>query len=523
MDNLRLLLIEDNEGDAFLIEEYLADIGQNYNISSYRTLKEGITALQENSCDLILLDLSLPDAIGTSGFDELNSLFSEIPIIILTGNTNVQLAETLVSSGAQDYLLKDEINGSILDKAIRYARARNSAERELAATRERLNQYQKMQAIGQLAGGLAHDFNNMMTAIIGYCSYLLEVFGEENEYRYDISEIKSLSMRAADLTKELLTFSRSRVLNPKVENVNLIIRNMENILRRYIREDINFELLLSDGDIRVKIDVSQFEQVLVNLIVNAKDAMPNGGLLSIISSVISGHQISSIATNQGSLATNYLCLAVSDTGIGMDRETVDRIFEPFFTTKSIGQGTGLGLATVYGTIHQSDGFIDVQSEVGKGTTFNIYIPCFVEEIKGENTEYKSKENTIPSKINQLTYSVLIVDDQYSVGTIIAKYLEKKGYKAIQASSSQEVLEYLVENKNNIDLLLTDIVMPEINGIDLANIVRKQNSNIKILLMSAYSNDPAIRGKIDSHGYEFIEKPFDYDDLQLRISSILQGE
>jgi two-component system, cell cycle sensor histidine kinase and response regulator CckA len=388
--------------------------------------------------------------------------------------------------------------------------ARDVTERK--KLEEQLRQSQKMEAIGQLAGGVAHDFNNLLTVIGGYSSMLLAKLTPDSPYRASIEEIKKAGDRAGSLTRQLLAFSRKQILQPKVLDLNTVVSDLEKMLRRLIGEDIDL-LTVTDPNLgTVKADPGQIEQVLLNLAVNARDAMPEGGKLTVETSnaVLS----KDYARLHGIPAGPYIMLAVSDTGCGMDQATQKRIFEPFFTTKKAGKGTGLGLATLFGIVNQSGGNVWVYSELGHGTTFKIYLPR-VEDLadSGELPRVKSTP--------QGTETVLLVEDEEQVRAILSQILENQGYKVLSASHGEEALA-ISQQTGDIQLLITDVVMPQMSGRELAGRVVAERPSIRVLFMSGYTDDAIVRHGLLNDRLNFLQKPFDSATVARKVREVLDS-
>ena len=378
---------------------------------------------------------------------------------------------------------------------------------------EQLRMSQKMEAVGQLAGGVAHDFNNLLTAIMGYSDLTLRRLGEGDPLRGNIEEIKKAGERAATLTRQLLAFSRRQVLKPKVFNLNLVITDMEKMLNRLIREDIDIRLKLAPDVGQIKADPGQLEQVVVNLVVNARDAMPGGGRLTIqTSNVYLSEEYASehIAVTPGP----HVMLVVSDTGVGMDEKTRGRIFEPFFTTKEAGKGTGLGLSTVYGIVKQSGGNVWVYSEVGLGTAFKIYLPRV--DAAAEQIQKRGRGE----ETRQGTGTILLVEDDESVRSIALQTLEMYGYRILEARNGEEALVIASRREEKLDLLLTDVVMPGMSGRQLVQRLQALRPDINVLYMSGYTEDAIRYHGVLGEGTAFIEKPFTPDKLGHKVREVL---
>jgi two-component system, cell cycle sensor histidine kinase and response regulator CckA len=383
---------------------------------------------------------------------------------------------------------------------------------------EQFRQAQKMEAVGRLAGGIAHDFNNLLMVIQGYADLLTDRLPEGEGLRRNAEQIQMAAQRASGLTRQLLAFSRKQMLAPRVLNIQNIVADMEKILQRLIGEDIEL-LTSSDPDLwLVKADRSQIEQVIMNLAVNARDAMPEGGRLTIEACNVEldesfGHAPAMLAPGR------YVLLAVTDSGTGMDAETQAHIFEPFFTTKEKGKGTGLGLATVYGIVKQSGGYIWVYSEPGHGTTFKIYLP----RIEEENVSQALDTRSDPRSLQRGSETVLLVEDEKGVRELAREYLEMIGYTVIEAEDGHTALELASMHAGPIDLLMTDVVMPGISGRELAERVSQIRRGIKILYMSGYTDQAVVHHGILQNDAVLLQKPFTLATLSARLREILAPE
>jgi two-component system cell cycle sensor histidine kinase/response regulator CckA len=386
----------------------------------------------------------------------------------------------------------------------------NTEQKKIEA---QLIQANKMEGIGRLAGGIAHDFNNLLGAIIGYGDLILEGIADEDPMRSDINSILKAGKKAAALTKQLLAFSRRQVLQPKIVNLNSLILDLERMLKRLLPENIRLFTILDEKLWQVKIDPVQIEQVLINLALNARDAMREGGKLSIESTNIT---VTEITKDRflGLKSGQYVMLRVTDTGHGMDMELKEKIFEPFFTTKAPGKGTGLGLSTAYGIIKQSNGFIFVESEPGTGTTFTVYLPRVEEEVIPEE-EAVEWQPTVRG-----TESILLVEDEDIFREMVYKVLGKYGYKVLEASNAGEALLICEQYKEPIQLLITDIVMPHLSGIKLSERLLELRPDIKILFISGYFDNEYISRDGFKKGTYFLQKPFSIGTLEKKIREIL---
>jgi len=377
---------------------------------------------------------------------------------------------------------------------------------------QQLVQSQKMEAVGRLAGGIAHDFNNLLTVITTYCDLLLEDLAREDPKRDDVEQVRKAADGAAALTRQLLAFSRQQVLEPKVLNMSAVVSGVEKMLRRVIGEDVDLATALDPDVGSVKADVGQLEQVLMNLAVNARDAMPTGGKLTI--EITNAEHDPDYAREQEAEAVRrFVMLAVSDTGIGMDEATKARIFEPFFTTKEPGKGTGLGLATVYGIVKQSGGFIWVYSELGRGTTFKIYLPRVDAAAEGVAA-------TTRSDLPRGTETVLLVEDAAAVRAVTRHVLERQGYAVLEASHGAAALELAANHAGPIHLLLTDVIMPGLSGRQVADRLTALRPDTQVLYASGYTDDAVVRHGVLESGIAYLQKPFTTESLARKVREVL---
>jgi two-component system cell cycle sensor histidine kinase/response regulator CckA len=381
---------------------------------------------------------------------------------------------------------------------------------------EQFHQSQKMEAVGRLAGGVAHDFNNLLTAILGYSQLLEETVEEDDvETRAGLEEIRKAGERAAGLTRQLLTFSRKQVLQLRVLNVNIVVEEIVAMLRRLVGEDIALTLALEPAAIRVKADAGQIEQILMNLVVNARDAMPSGGSLRIETKCVELNARDLRHTGSLLPAGRYAVIAVSDTGTGIDPETKTHLFEPFFTTKPVGEGTGLGLATVYGIVKQSGGEVTVQSELGHGATFTVLLPQVIDEIE-------SRSHDRHPDIQGAGEIVLLVEDEQAVRQLARLLLEASGYGVLEADGASAAMKVLADEHQRVDLVLTDVIMLGASGPDLFLRIAAMRPGIKVCYMSGYTNAAIERLGVLRPGVAFLEKPFTSAGLRRKIREALDA-
>jgi two-component system cell cycle sensor histidine kinase/response regulator CckA len=393
-----------------------------------------------------------------------------------------------------------------------------SDQTERKSLESQYRQAQKMEAVGQLAGGVAHDFNNLLTVIISYSQMLLTDIGESSPSRADVQEIKRAAERAALLTKQLLAFSRQQVLRPQVLDLNLVIGDLEQMLRRLLREDITIVLSLEPALGSVAADPGQVEQIIMNLAVNARDAMPNGGRLAIETANVVFESPYLLRASESPLeAGAYVMIAVSDNGSGMSPEVQARVFEPFFTTKRLHEGTGLGLSTVYGIVKQSGGHLAMYSEPEHGTIFKIYLPRV-----GSVADAQTRDESAALPATGGGETILMVEDDDALRTVACRALVQCGYTVLEASNGQAALRMCASHNGNVDLVVTDMVMPEMSGAELAECIAMNLPEVKVLLMSGYTRDEAARRGIASERYSFLEKPFTPAKLAARVRELLDG-
>ncbi len=408
---------------------------------------------------------------------------------------------------------------AIAERALRELYEKNAALLREMEERQRLEaeyrQSQKMEAMGVLAGGVAHDFNHLLTVIGGYSEVLQARLPPHSPLQDHVAQIAQASERAALLTRQLLAFSRKQVLAPKVVNLNAVVKDISKMLRRLIGEDIELRLLLDFTLGQLRADPGQLGQVLLNLAINARDAMPRGGVLTVRTAAVAPHEHARsvlVAAPPG----RYLMLEVADTGCGMDEPTRARIFEPFFTTKEAGKGTGLGLSTVYGIVTQSEGFIEVISELGKGAAFRVYFPVVSEAAPAQ----RPGDELAPLSGDE---TVLLVEDEAAVRTLARSALEAQGYRLLEAKNGDEALRLAEQHPGEIHLLVTDLVMPAMSGRQLAERLAESRRATRVLYVSGYAGDVLLRyGGSPGEAALLLQKPFTPRDLLLRVREALDS-
>jgi two-component system, cell cycle sensor histidine kinase and response regulator CckA len=384
------------------------------------------------------------------------------------------------------------------------------------ALEAQLRQASKMDAIGQLAAGVAHDFNNLLSVIMGYSEMLVADLPEADPVRADLSEITAAGLRAVELTRQLLAFSRQQVLQPQLVDLGEIVNGMEKMLGRLIGADVELCTTAAPGLARILVDPGQMEQIVMNLSVNSRDAMPGGGKLSIETAEID-LDATFAAEHVGVSPGPHILLTVSDTGAGMDKATLARVFEPFFTTKEVGKGTGLGLATVFGIVRQSGGTIWVDSEPGKGTKFELYFPAADRSLVARPAVLSADPNKLHG-----SETILLVEDEESVRTLARAILRKHGYDVLEAQNGGDALLLCEQHAAAIHLLLTDVVMPRMNGPQLAERLRSLRPEMRVLFMSGYTDDAVVRGRIRDAAVDFLQKPITPQTLARKVRGVLDA-
>lgn len=513
---LRLLQLEDNQIDAELILATLNEGGIPCEARRVDRRDTFVAALKEGLFDLILADYSLPGFDGITALSLAQQLRPDLPFIFVSGTLGEELAIDAMHRGATDYILKQRIGRLVpsLQRAIRELQERQErarVEEALRQSEKQLRQAQKMEAVGRLAGGLAHDFNNLLTVIMGHAQVLLTDMAPEHPFRSKIEEMQKAGDRAATLIRQLLTFSRKQPSTPKVLSANPLITNFETMMRRLIGEDLELTLKLAPQDLRIKADPAQLEQVLMNLVVNARDAMPKGGKLTIETSLIELTRTPMYHVPPPALGT-FVRLSVSDTGSGMPPDVLAHIFEPFFTTKEEGKGTGLGLSTVFGIVTQNGGGIDVSSRIGKGSRFDVYFPS------ARSNDEQSPSDEIPRSSTRGHETILLAEDDTSVRDLVRDELKKLGYRVLESKNGLEACLVATQQVGNFQLLLTDVVMPGMSGTELAQHLRIIKPDLRILFMSGYADDVGIGAADQLSAY--LQKPFTPEVLGQRIRQLL---
>ncbi len=523
--SLQVLVIDDDIVDREAVRRYLSrgtNRSDNIQIQEAGTGREALYLLEQTKFDCVFLDYQLPDMDGITllkKFYNPDTDLTAAPVVMLTGHGSESVMVDAIRWGAQDYLIKDNISPDTLKIAMKKAREFYEVKMGRRHAEEQLQQARKMEAVGQLTSGISHDFNNLLTVILGNTRLLGKMLQAGNDsvqpedLASKIQAIDTAARRGAELVGRLMIFTRQRPLAMETANINTCISETFELIKRALGESIDVKMLLTGESWPVQVDISQFENALINIALNARDAMPGGGKLSIETTNIMLDE-SYAFKNPDMAAGPYVMIAISDTGCGMDPDVAKRIFEPFFTTKKAGEGTGLGLSMVYGFIRQSGGYIHVYSEPGHGTVFRIYLPKSCPDEKAKSAEKQGAE------VLTGTETILIAEDDEKIRGVAAEMLARLGYKTLIAQNARVALEILRREHANINLLFTDITMPGgITGIELASQVREFYPGVRVLYTSGYTENAAPEHHA-SLKHVLISKPYRKEMLAQKIREVL---
>ena len=510
---LRVLFVEDSPDDVELIARELTRHGFLCMPGAVETRADFIAALKSGHWDLVLSDHSMKGFGSTEALRILRDLDSDIPFIIVSGTIGEDSAVDAMRAGAHDYVLKQNLRrlGPAVERELREAanrRLQRSTQAALQASEQRLRHAQKMESVGRLAAGIAHDFNNLLTVILGFTEFLIERLPPDEGLHGDATEIRAAAQRATGLTRQLLAFSRQQVLERRVVDLVAAVSGLQPMIARLIGEDIHCEFDLADPPQWVLIDPGQFEQVLMNLIVNARDAMPGGGRLRI---GVGREEVDPFRAEDLEMPPgSYVAVSVTDTGEGIDKNALEYIFEPFYTTKAPGEGTGLGLSTVFGIVRQSGGVIAVDSKPRRGTTFRVYFPPSAEGA----AEPIRQPAAVPTGATPST--ILLAEDEQGVRTFLEMALTRAGHKVIASRTGPDAVLAGQNASEPIDLLIADVVMPGLSGPEVAEQLRRLHPQMRALFLSGYASHTALPERITAEPAAFLQKPFTVETLMLKV-------
>lgn len=507
---LRLLVVEDSEDDAALLLRELQRGGYDVTCERVDTAVAMLSAIFSQKWDLVISDHSMPHFSGIDALRLLRSNGSRVPFIFVSGTIGEETAVSALKDGAQDYLMKTNLKRLVpaVQRELREAEQRQQREQ----LERQVQQLHKFETIGRLAGGIAHDFNNVIGAILGWAELCTQDTQPGTHLHERIHKIMEQADRAAGLTSQLLSFARRQFLQPKRIDLNMHVLQSTSLLRRVIGEHITITVQTA-RDLHVTLaDPSQIDQVLMNLCLNARDAMPKGGQL-----VIETRNIE-ITEDYCRLAPyaqpgDYVLLSVSDTGVGMDADTMEQVFEPFFTTKEMGKGTGLGLATVYGIVKQHGGFLNVKSEPGKGSTFQIYLPASSglaepREAKGDEEPRKGTE------------TILLAEDHDGLRQSAQEMLEALGYCVLLAANGLDAVQLFKADSDRVDLVVLDVVMPGLSGPDTYSQMAVIRPDLRVVFTTGYTSESAYLTSLIEKGAAFLQKPYGQRSIGLKIRDVL---
>ncbi|HEY3913987.1 MAG TPA: response regulator [Verrucomicrobiae bacterium] len=511
---VRILHLEDNPDDTELVREKLTEEGIAYTLERVANLTDFVLAQESRQFDLVLSDFVLPEFDGLSALKIVRERSPDLPFIIVSGTMGEEAVIEALKSGATDYVLKDRLSrlGPTVRRAIQDA-AKDDERRRLE---EQFIEAQKMEVIGHLAGGVAHDFNNIIGVIMGYSDLISQTLQPGDNNREHVETIRHAAERAGGLTRQLLVFSRRQAVQPTVLDLNQVLGDLDKMLHRLIDEKIAMTMALEKEIWHVKADSGYVGQVLMNLVVNARDAMPDGGELRIET------RNATLEGRNGCVhadvpAGEYVALSVTDTGTGMTDEVKARLFEAFFTTKPKGKGTGLGLATCQTIVKQCNGFIGLQSEVGKGTTFNVLFPRV--DLPLETVTRPAPNEPLPRG----TETLLLVEDEPAVRHLACTVLEAQGYHVLRASNGKEGIRVARELKGQaIALVITDVVMPQMSGKVMVEWLKSSYAHLKVLFTSGYTEEAILADSVTKPGIAFLPKPYSPSVLLRHVRDLLDG-
>ncbi|WP_054031695.1 hybrid sensor histidine kinase/response regulator [Desulfatitalea tepidiphila] len=524
---LILLSIEDFTKRK-LLEEQLKESEERFR-RMFETSRDGLMLINKVNGAVKHINHAITDLLGIEPYEIIEKSFLDTGILgkevnfqgvlehlevdgFFTRETTLLNRRSKAEFHAEIFLVN---RASLIQCNVRDITERRRIEDERQRLHDQLLQAQRLESVGRLAGGIAHDFNNILSVIVGYSQLMLENLAADHPHHEALEEVLKAAFRASALTRQMLAFGRKQVLEINKEDLNGIIKGFKKLIRRVIGEDLELQLSLTPQKLLVEVDVTQIEQVLMNLAVNARDAMPNGGVLKFETAVV--ELDSSYAKGRpGVTPGTYAMFAITDTGMGMDKETLAQIFDPFFTTKGKDKGTGLGLATCYGIVKQHGGNIWVYSEPGHGTTFKIYLPIATGSPKPSRRKSSLEESPGGGE------TVMVIEDDESVRTLTCAILTRCGYRVIESKSAMEAIAQSNQTEGLIDLVLTDVIMPDMKGPEAFHRIRERHPKAKVLYMSGYTDEVIVHKGILNQEVQFIQKPFSLQSLSNKVKEALRN-
>lgn len=516
---LNILIIEDSDSDAQLIIRLLKRSGFRFVYEQIQTSEEMAAAItRESDWDIILSDYNMPQFDALAALKLLHESGKDIPFIVISGAIGEDTAVSIMKGGAHDYVMKNNLPRLIpaIERELREAgirREKIKSENERKRLEEQLRQAQKMEAVGQLAGGVAHDFNNLLFIITGCTELMMDEIPHDDPIRENLNMIMGASARATTLVRQLLLFSRRSAMRPVITDLNELISNLIKMIRRIIGEHISLEIHPGFNLKNICADPGQIEQAIMNLCVNARDAMPEGGKIIIETKNISiDNEFSKYYpwAKKG----EFVLLTISDTGLGIPHEIQDRIFEPFFTTKDVGKGTGMGLAALYGIITSHDGMIRLYSEPGSGTVFKVYIPA-----ARQTDVCREKDQECVKDFIGNGETIIVAEDEENVRRMIVHILETANYKVIAARDGNNAIELFNKHTQETDLALLDVVMPQMGGDKVMEHIRKIRPDLPVIFLTGYSKGMLPKSILSKRDYDIIQKPVSRFDLLHKIREV----
>jgi hypothetical protein len=513
-DAVRLLLVEDNEDDAILIANQLRRGGIEVSYDRVDTADALLDSLTRSTPDLVISDCKMPAFDSQEALRLLRDTTVNVPFIVVSGQIGEEAAADLMRAGAQDFVLKSDLArlAPAVQRELRSAKDHREEAEQRGVLERQLHQADRLDSLGQLAGGIAHDFNNLLGVINGYAEFILAELPADHPCRRDVASIEQAALQAAALTKQLLIFSKLQPAQPETLDLNAVVTDTEHLLRRTIGEDIDIVMRLEPDLGGVTIDRNRLEQIILNLVVNARGAMPDGGQLTIQTSTTNEHDRSWAGRRVA--PGRFVRIACTDTGCGMPPEVARRAFEPFFTTKGMGKGSGLGLATVYGAVSEAGGTVTLWSEPGVGTRVTIHLPWAPIRV--------TPAGGVREHLHGQGERILVVEDNDGLREIATRILTRAGYEVTAAAARDEALRVSADQDISLDLVLTDVIMPGISVRQFIDAVHAVRPGLPVVLMSGYATDHARAGDSLPDSLPMLTKPFQAATLLHQVSTILAG-